>query len=114
MLASLDPLSLIFTNGLLSLVVAEVLWVSRIGLREGGQGVGWWIADDVILSLARWLFLAELPRGADAPTVPILALPGMLWMLGVLWHLDALRQAARRRTRPAALLAQALAVLVLF
>ena len=65
-------------------------------------------------SAAPRLAAAELPRGADAPTVPILALPGMLWMLGVLWHLDALRQAARRRTRPAALLAQALAVLVLF
>lgn len=114
MLASLDPLSLMFTNGLLTLVVAAVLWVSCIGLREAGQGVGWWIAGDVTLSLARWLFLAELPRGADVSAVPILALPGMLWMLGMFWHLEALRHAAGRRTSPAALLAQALAVLGLF
>lgn len=94
----LDPTSLIFTNGLLSLVVTVVLLVSRLGMGAVARGVRTWVVADIFLAAARGMAVVELLHpgfGISAgPGFPVLT--GGLAMIGLVGHLHALARVAGR------------------
>lgn len=87
---NLDPMSLMFTNLLVTLVVAVVLLVSRLGLREAGAGVRSWVVGDMMLMLSRTLVVEDDSHMLTSGTTPLSTLAAALFLAGVLWHLQAL------------------------
>ena len=104
----LDPLSLVFTNLLVTLVVAVVLLVSRLGLRDAGAGVRSWVLGDVLLMLARTLLVDERGVALDPSLGLRTVLAAALFHTGVLCHLQALWRVSGWRAGPARSLAWAL------
>ena len=90
----IDPASLILTNGLMSLAMAAVLLVSRIGLGAEGRGIRSWVLGDMVMSLGRMSAVATIvgfAAGAD-PNFP--AITGACFVFGTAGHLLALRRVA--------------------
>lgn len=110
----IDPVSLIYTNALVSLVVTAVLWVSRIGLRDAGRGVRTWIVAELALAAARGLAIIDL--SAAAPVFPFgaLVVPCTVAMLGLVLHLEALRRVAGVQASPTMLVAQVIGLMLVF
>jgi diguanylate cyclase (GGDEF)-like protein len=110
---AIDPLSLLYANALVTLVLSAVLWMSRIGLRDAAHGIRTWIAADLLLALARWFTVLEAGNGhALLPGGPVVVTGGIA-MLGVLGHWEALRRVVGRPTPPRRLAAQAMALVLL-
>jgi diguanylate cyclase (GGDEF)-like protein len=112
----LDTLSLIFTNTLVALVVALVLLVSGLGLRQAHAGTRHWVAGDLALTASRVVLIAEtgaLP-GFGATLWPFPVLSGTCFLLGVLLHLQALQRVNGRRAALSRSLAEAVLPALLF
>jgi len=111
---ALDPVSLIYTNALVSLAVTAVLWVSRIGLRDAGRGVRTWIVAELALAASRALAVIDLATPLPVFPFGALVVPGAVAMLGLLLHIEALRRVAGDETPPPVLAAQAVGLMLLF
>ena len=112
----LDPTSLIFTNGLLSLVVTVVLLVSRIGMGEAARGVRTWVVADIFFAAARGMAVVELlhPGFGVFTGLGFPVLTGSLAMIGLVGHLHALERVAGGDAPPSRVALQALGLVLLY
>ena len=111
---TIDPASLILTNGLVSIALAAVLLFARLGLGPEARGVRTWVLADLTLAAARMFAAAAVAGFPIGGSLPFPVLPGAFAMFGLVWHVQAMRRLRGQEIAPALMLAQALAFALLF
>lgn len=110
----IDPVSLIYTNALVSLVVSVVLWVSRIGLRDAARGVRTWIVAELALAAGRGLAVIDLSTTQPVFPFGALVLPCAVASIGLVLHHDALRRVVGIQVARPRLLAEVIGLVLVF
>jgi diguanylate cyclase (GGDEF)-like protein len=89
---SIDPISLIITNNLVTLVVTLVLLASRIGLGTAGPGMRTWILGDVCVAVGRTILVLAVTQQGFVHAWSWTLAASALGMAGLVAHYLAVRR----------------------